>query len=88
MCECLHVWKDIGVEREDYLSFVATQTWKDSLPPVGNIASCVPNLTKKTVKTAPLSILFTSLDWEGYLQGQGDMNNAHHLHLFPLDAVA
>lgn len=39
---------------------------------MGNIAACVLTLTKKTEKSAPLSVLFTSLDWEGYLQGQGE----------------
>ena len=88
MCKVVCVWNDIGIEREDHLSVVLIHTGKVSLTPVGNKASCVLTLTKKTVKTAPLSVLFTSLDWEGYLQGQWDMNNAYHLHLFPLDAVA
>lgn len=43
---------------------------------------------KKLAEMAPLSVLFTSVDWEGYLQGQGDMNNAYHLHLLPRDAAA
>lgn len=73
---------------EDYLSAVVIRADNDTPTPVGNIASCVLTLTKKTVETAPLSVLFTSVDWEGYLQGQGDMNNAYHLHLFPLDAAA
>lgn len=70
------------------LSVAVIHSNNDTLTPVGNTALCVLTLTKKIVKTAPLSVLFTSVDWEGYLQGQGDMNNAYHLHLFPLDAAA
>lgn len=74
--------------QEDYLSVVVLRSNIVTPTPVGNKALCLLTLAKKIVKTAPLSVLFTSVDWEGYLQGQGDMNNAYHLHLFPLDAAA
>lgn len=63
--------KILALRWEDYLSVVVIHGNNDTLTPVGNIAACVLTLTKKTVKTAPLSVLFTSVDWEGYLQGQG-----------------
>lgn len=86
--KCASVWKDIGIEVGRYLSVVVViHNNNDSLTPVGNIASCLLTLAKEIEKT-PLSVLFTSVDWEGYLQGQGDMNDAYRLHLFPLDAAA
>ncbi len=54
--------KILAVRWEDYLSVVVIHSYNDTLTPVGNIASCVLTLTKKTVKTAPLSVLFTSVD--------------------------
>lgn len=52
----------LALRWEDYLPVVVIHCNNDTLTPVGNIAACVLTLTKKTVKTAPLSVLFTSVD--------------------------
>lgn len=52
----------LALRWEDYLSVVVIHTNNDTPTPVGNIASCMLTLTKKTVKTAPFSVLFTSVD--------------------------
>lgn len=58
--------KILALRWEDYLSVVVVVVVihrnNDTLTPVGNIASCVLTLAKKIVKTAPLSVLFTSVD--------------------------
>lgn len=57
--------KILALRWEDYLSVVVVVVIhrnNDTLTPVGNIASCVLTLAKKIVKTAPLSVLFTSVD--------------------------
>lgn len=54
--------KILALRWEDYLSVVVIHRNNDTLTPVGNIASCVLTLAKKIVKTAPLSVLFTSVD--------------------------
>lgn len=52
----------------------------------GKTAYCL--FTREVSRNGTLSVLFTPVDGEGYLQGQGDMNNAYHLHLLPRDAAA
>ena len=54
--------KILALGWEDYLSAVVIHSNNDTLTLVGNIATCVLTLTKKTVKTALLSVLFTSVD--------------------------
>ncbi len=54
--------KILALRWEDYLSVVGIHRNNDTLTPLGNLASCVLTITKKTVKTAPLSVLFTSVD--------------------------
>lgn len=54
--------KILSLRWEDYLSVVVIHSNNGALTPVGNMASCVLTLTKKTVETAPLSVLFTSVD--------------------------
>lgn len=48
--------------QEDYLSVVVLRSNIVTPTPVGNKAFCLLTLAKKIVKTAPLSVLFTSVD--------------------------
>lgn len=56
--KCVYFQKILASRQEDFLSDVVTHT----LTPVGNKGAYVLTLTKKTQKTAPLSVLFTSVD--------------------------
>lgn len=58
VCVCVCVLE----RQKDYLSAVVPHSNTVTPTPLGNKALCLLTLAKKIVKTAPLSVLFTSVD--------------------------